>query len=127
MEADLDHFSGVRSRMRCSIWSHRVFSARLDVVGTAGEMRVRSPYHPHQGGAIRVRGRDGGRVERLDRKSTYAFQLEAFRDAVRAGTPASTGPGEALAQQTAIDAIYAAAGLPVRPDATDSWSHSSGW
>jgi predicted dehydrogenase len=126
MEADLEHSSGARSQMRCSIWSHRVFSARLDVVGTAGEMRVRSPYHPHQGGAIRVRGRDGRRVERLDRKSTYAFQLEAFRDAVRTGTPASTGPAEALAQQTAIDAIYRAAGLPVRPDATDP-PYPLGW
>jgi predicted dehydrogenase len=126
MQADLEHLGGVRSQMRSSIWSRRVFSARLDVVGTAGSMRVRSPYHPHQGGAVWIRGRDGRRVERPDRKSTYAFQLEAFRDAVRRGTPTPTGPAEALAQQVAIDGIYRAAGLPVRPDATDPPLESSG-
>jgi predicted dehydrogenase len=126
MEADLEHRAGVRSRMQCSIWSPRVFSAGLDVVGTAGAIRVRSPYHPHQRGLVRIRGLDGRRVERPDPKSTYVRQLEAFRDAVRAGRPASTGPAEAVAQQIAIDTIYRSAGLPIRPDATDPTSRRSG-
>jgi predicted dehydrogenase len=119
MEADLVHDTGVRSSMRCSIWSRRVFSMGLEVTGTAGVMRVGTPYHPQQGGVIRIRTDNGRRVERPDRRSSYVFQLEAFRDAVESGAPAPTGPFEAIAHQGAIDRIYRAAGLPVRPDRTD--------
>lgn len=46
--------------------------------------------------------------------TSYSAQLEAFVTAVRSGGPVVTGPEEAIATMQAIDAIYEAAGLPVR-------------
>lgn len=48
--------------------------------------------------------------------STYRWQLEAFVDAVQGNTPAFWIPGdESIWQMQSLDAIYKAAGLPVRP------------
>jgi predicted dehydrogenase len=52
---------------------------------------------------IRVRG-----------EATYWYQLRAFVDAIRNGTPVLTGPEDAVKNMEAIDAIYRAAGLRVR-------------
>jgi predicted dehydrogenase len=40
--------------------------------------------------------------------------LRAFLAAVRDGTPVITGPADAIANMTVIDAIYRAAGLEPR-------------
>lgn len=111
MDARLTHTTGVTSRMRCAIWSHRLFSTRLDVVGAEGRMVVHSPYHPQLGGRIRIVGAGGRRSEKPSRTPTYTYQLEAFRDTVRSRTPSPTGPAEAIGQQAAIDAIYRTAGM----------------
>jgi len=46
---------------------------------------------------------------------SYVYQLKAFRDHVKKDTPIYTGPEDALAQAQLIDALYEAAGLPLRP------------
>jgi predicted dehydrogenase len=46
---------------------------------------------------------------------SYEYQLKAFRDHVKKDTPIHTGPKDALAQAELLDALYEAAGLPVRP------------
>jgi len=50
-------------------------------------------------------------------KPSYEYQLQAFRSHVKKDTPIHTGPKDALAQAELIDALYEAAGLPVRPSA----------
>jgi len=47
--------------------------------------------------------------------TTYEYQLKAFRDHIKKGTPIHTGPDDALAQAKLIDALYEEAGLPIRP------------
>jgi predicted dehydrogenase len=97
-----------------SLWSKTLLASRLEVQGSKGRMRVGTPTHPQLGGKIRIEGICGSRTERPDRRSTYDYQLEAFRDAIRGGA-IQTGAREAVAQLRAIDALYEAAGLPVRP------------
>lgn len=46
---------------------------------------------------------------------SYEYQMKAFRDHVKKDTPIHTGPEDALAQAQMIDALYEAAGLPIRP------------
>jgi predicted dehydrogenase len=48
-------------------------------------------------------------------KSSYEYQLQAFRDHIKKDSPIHTGPKDALAQAELLDALYEAAGLPVRP------------
>ena len=54
-------------------------------------------------------------VSYLGTTTTYEYQLKAFRDHLKKGTPIHTGPDDALAQAKMIDALYEAAGLPLRP------------
>jgi predicted dehydrogenase len=114
LEAQLTHVGGVTSTLMSSLWSKTLLASRLEVQGSKGRMRVGTPTHPQLGGKIRIEGICGSRTERPDRRSTYDYQLEAFRDAIRGGA-IQTGAREAVAQLRAIDALYEAAGLPVRP------------
>ena len=54
-------------------------------------------------------------VEHIPRqRSTYASQLWAFTGAILWREPMLTGPDDAVANMSVIDACYAAAGLPRR-------------
>ena len=64
---------------------------------------------------IEVNYEDG---ERVSKRPTYEFQLEAFCDAVLRGAPTLTPPSDAVANMRVIDAIYRAAGMhPRQPSA----------
>jgi predicted dehydrogenase len=63
---------------------------------------------------LSVRSADGNRVERFPRRATYAYQLDAFVAAMLRGEPVKTTPEDAVENMTVIDAIYRAAGLPLR-------------
>jgi predicted dehydrogenase len=52
--------------------------------------------------------------ERLTGDSTYTHQLRAFAEHVRGGARMSSDARDAIANMRVIDAIYTAAGLPVR-------------
>jgi predicted dehydrogenase len=115
IEATLVFESGMNAAVVSSLWSRRLIAARLQVTGTDRRMSVSWPYHPQLRGRIRIHGRHGSRVERADRRSTYVYQLEAFRDAIRDGTPVATDAAAAVAQMRTLDAIYQAAGMAPRP------------
>jgi predicted dehydrogenase len=51
---------------------------------------------------------------RVPGNATYWYQMRAFVDAIRNGTPVLTGPEDAVKNMEVIDAIYRAAGLQVR-------------
>src|SRR6202012_6043746 len=101
-------------RLPCSLWSSDLFRARAKVVGDRGELRVLSPAAPHLFPRLSIRSADGKRVERFPRRVTYAYQLDAFAAAVLRGEPVKTTPEDAVENMTVIDAIYRAAGLPLR-------------
>jgi predicted dehydrogenase len=48
-------------------------------------------------------------------KPSFEYQLQAFRDHIKKDAPIHTGPKDALNQAELLDALYEAAGLPVRP------------
>jgi predicted dehydrogenase len=85
------------------------------VSGTRGTMKVLSPYHPQLGHRLVIRSNTRRAVEHVPRQpSTFARQLRAFIGAIVRGEPVLTGPDDAVANMTVIDACYAAAGLPRR-------------
>ena len=58
---------------------------------------------------------DGHREEHLGTRSSYTYQLEAFRAHLREGAPLPIDADDAVATAELIDAAYTAAGFPPRP------------
>jgi len=54
-------------------------------------------------------------VERLGRRSSYTYQLEAFAAHLRDGTPLPYDVTDTVPQAELIDAVYRAAGFEPRP------------
>ena len=86
----------------------------LKVTGDRGEMTVTNPLVPHKGHRIELDIGSETTVEELDRRPTYAYQLDAFIDAIEEGKPLLTGTDDAVKQMRLIDRCYEAAGLPLR-------------
>lgn len=114
MTAELRFAGGHTGRVRCSMWSSRLLQLSAKVVGERGELRVLNPVLPQLFHRLSVRTADGNRVERFPRRASYAYQLDAFAAAVLRDEPVKTGPDDAIENMTVIDAIYRAAGLPLR-------------
>ena len=87
------------------------------VVGEDGEATAMNVVLPQRDDRVVVRGPSGERTEHLGTRSTYLYQLEAVRAHLREGAPFPTGADDAVATAELIDAVYVAAGLPVRPRA----------
>jgi len=104
--------------VHASMWSAGgLLRISARAVGSAGEMRVFNPIGPHFGHRLSVRTTAGKRTETFARRSSYAYQLDAFTGAVLRGAPFPTTAPDAVATMTVIDAIYRAAGLPLREPA----------
>jgi predicted dehydrogenase len=114
MTAELQFPEGHTGRIRCSMWSARLLEISARVIGERGELRVFNPVTPQFVHRLTVRTADGKRVERFSRRPSYAYQLDAFAGAVLRGEPVKTTPEDAIENMTVIDAIYRAAGLPLR-------------
>ena len=114
MTAELRFASGHTGRLHCSVWSSNLFWARAKVVGDRGQLRYFSPAAPHLFPRLSIRSDEGKRVERFARRASYAYQLDAFAAAVLRGQPVKTTPDNAIENMAVIDAIYRAAGLPLR-------------
>ena len=97
-----------------ALWSARLLDISAHVVGEKGELRALNPVLPQMFHRLSVRSAAGKRVERFPRRATYAYQLDAFAAAVLRGEPVKTTPEDAIENMTVIDAIYRAAGLPLR-------------
>ncbi|HET8914956.1 MAG TPA: Gfo/Idh/MocA family oxidoreductase [Propionibacteriaceae bacterium] len=98
-----------------SMLSRQVLGAGARVHGTRGTMKVLNPYHPQLGHRLVIRSSVRHATEHVPRQpSTFASQLRAFIGAIMRGEPVLTGPADAVANMTVIDACYAAAGLPRR-------------
>ena len=96
---------GLEASLRCGFanGAHPV-DLHLRVVGSKGEVLARNPIAPHLGGHLVVR--QGGRrtYEWADRTPSYTYQLRAFVDAVRDGTPFPTTAADAVRNMAVIDA-----------------------
>ncbi len=114
MTAELRFAGGHTGRLHCALWSSNLLRASAKVVGDRGQLRYFSPAAPHLLPRLSIRSADGKRVERFPRRTTYAYQLDAFAGAVLRGEPVKTTPQGAIENMTVIDGIYRAAGLPLR-------------
>jgi predicted dehydrogenase len=114
MTAELRFASGHTGRVRCSMWSLNLLQLSAKVVGDRGELRVLNPVMPQSFHRVSVRSTAGRRAERFSRRPSYAYQLDAFASAVLRNEPVKTTPENAVENMTVIDAIYRAAGLPLR-------------
>ncbi|MCU1454992.1 MAG: binding oxidoreductase [Acidimicrobiales bacterium] len=114
MEADMRFDSGMTGHMHCSMWSTSLLSLGAKVVGDHGQMTVRNFTMPHILGKVTVTTPSGKRTERAGKGRTYRYQLEAFCEAVLRDGPVLTPPSDSIANMAVIDAVYEAAGLPLR-------------
>jgi predicted dehydrogenase len=119
MRVDLRYPDGATGRVIASLWSGRVLDISLRIVGTEGEIKVFNFVAPHVYHRLTVRSGASSFHERVPGKPTYVMQLEAFRDAVRSGSPVLTDARDAVATMAVIDAAYEAAGLPLRQPSHD--------
>jgi predicted dehydrogenase len=114
MTAELQFAGGHTGRVRCSMWSSHLLQISANVYGERGELRLLNPVLPQVFHRLSVRSADGKRVERFSRRTSYAYQLDAFAAAVLRGEPVKTTPEDAIENMAVIDAIYRAAGLSLR-------------
>ena len=114
MTAELQFAGGHTGRVRCSMWSSHLLQISANVYGERGELRLLNPVLPQVFHRLSVRSADGKRVEHFSRRTSYAYQLDAFAAAVLRGEPVKTTPEDAIENMVVIDAIYRAAGLSLR-------------
>jgi predicted dehydrogenase len=114
MTAEVRFAGGHTGQVRCSMWSSNLLQISAHVVGDRGELRALNPVLPQYFNRLSIRSSEGNRVERFPRRASYAYQLDAFAAAVLHGEPVKTTPADAIENMTVIDAIYRAAGLPLR-------------
>ncbi len=116
MRAELRYSDGLSGTMTCALWSSSLLKISVKVTGDRGTLKVFNPTGPQMG--YRMTVRTGGKKQRVKvegaRKPTYTYQLEAFTNAVLRDAPVLTPPSDSVANMRVIDAIYQAAGLPVR-------------
>ncbi|MEY9874282.1 putative dehydrogenase [Streptacidiphilus sp. MAP12-33] len=120
MSAELAFPGGASGRVRASMWSRRLLGIRARAIGDEGELTVTNfvaPQFFHRLTLRRPRSAGGGllRREHLPRRpSSYDAQLAAFAAAVLDGGPNLAPARDAVATMGVLDAIYRAAGLPLR-------------
>jgi predicted dehydrogenase len=112
--AELSFPDGRTGRITCSLLSSSLLRMNIRVVGESGRLEVFNPIAPHVFHWLTVRSHGRTRRERVRGQSTYALQLRAFVAALRSGTPPTSDARDGIANMAVIDAIYTAAGLPIR-------------
>jgi len=108
--------SGGQVRLLVSLRSRHVFSLSIEIRGSRGRISVFNYVKPEVGHRLKILSDAGARRERVPGGSTYGTQLAAFAEAVRTRTQPVTSIADSLKNMRVIDAVYLAAGLPVRGD-----------
>lgn len=115
MDAQLRFPGGVAARMVTSMEDHEPFSTTLTIFGENGQLFLDNPLAPHGGHKFELTIDGEMKSEQIeDGFTTYRHQLVAFCNAVNTGTTLPTMGQDSIASMRLIDAIYTAAGLPVR-------------
>lgn len=115
IQADLALESGAQGRITASLCGWPLLSLGIVIQGERGELRAINPLAPHVGWHRLKTILDGRtQTERFPGPSTYRHQLDAFAAAIQGGPAPLTGGADAVANHRTMDAIYTAAGLPLR-------------
>jgi predicted dehydrogenase len=110
MEADLDFGEGRSALIRCSM-IEPVRQAFIRVEGELGTVEFENPIAPYRGHRIVTRVGAMERREAIAGLTTYDCQLQHVIDVLAGRAQSITGGADAVANMTAIDAIYRAAGM----------------
>ncbi|MFD5830123.1 Gfo/Idh/MocA family protein [Lentzea sp. NPDC060358] len=114
MRASLRFPSGHTGSVHASMWSSALFKLSMKAIGENGTLRVANPLSPHAYHRLSLRLRNRSSSETFGKRPTYAYQLDAFTDAVLHGKPFPTTADDAVRTMAVVDAVYRAAGLPPR-------------
>ena len=105
---------GIIARTRGDMREGVQFKAEITVAGSQGVLHVDNIISPQMGHLLTVTVDGKRRQEKVDRRPTFAYQLDAFVEAVATGSTMLTDSADAVRQMTVIDRCYEAAGLPLR-------------
>ena len=119
MWAELAFPSGATGRVESSMINTGDPEIRLEITGTKGSISVENPLSPYNANTLTVRTENGETSASITDSSTYVHMLRAFCDHVVHRTPFPTSGDDSISNMVAIDAIYTAAGLPVRATRRD--------
>lgn len=114
LEAELVTSEGVHVTFKTSMEGDVEPAQFLDVTGTDGSLRLTGYVHPHNGGKLIVRTKDGVREEEASARSSYSYMLEELLLAATTGADVVTDAQSATSTMQLIDDLYTAAGLEVR-------------
>ena len=113
MEAELLWENGTSGYIINSIFSTQVPGVELKVTGERGQLHVSNPVTPHHGHQIDVRIDGKSHHESVPGKTSYHYQLLEFERRIREECR-SPDLDESVATMEFLDAVYTAAGLPLR-------------
>lgn len=116
IEADLTFPGGATGRAHCHMAAPE-WQVTCRIVGELGEATVQNFVLPQRDDRIEVTTAAGSRTEHAGTRPTYAYQLDALRAHLRDGVPLPIDVHDAVASAELIDAVYTAAGFPLRPRA----------
>ncbi|MFI4977011.1 MAG: Gfo/Idh/MocA family protein [Caulobacterales bacterium] len=111
LSAELAFPGGLSGSIACSM-VHPSFSAWLRLEGERGKLEIVNYLAPQMGCRFTTTIDGVETRQPVDGPSTYAAQLIHLGKALRGETTLLTGGADAIANMTAIEAIYAAAGRP---------------
>jgi predicted dehydrogenase len=114
MEAELLFPGGVKGKMLTSMADEWAFSTSLEVVGERGRLFAKNPLAPHHGHELRLEIDGQETTEQVPGHTTFRHQLVAFVDALHGSKQLPTMGQDSINNMRLIDAVYRAAGLPVR-------------
>jgi predicted dehydrogenase len=114
MEAELKFADGRTGFMECSLWSRKLLKLGIWVRGERGMLHVMNATVPQLYHHISVKADGKKRRERVPSEASYTHQLRQFAAAVRGEAAPLITLEDSLANMRLIDAVYRAAGLPVR-------------
>jgi predicted dehydrogenase len=117
MQAELLFDNAYPATVSCSMWSSSLLRVSASVYGSAGLLSLTNPFSPQVWHRLTVVTDGHKRVERFDKRPSYAYQLDAFAAAVLRDEPTLTPPEDSVANMAVIDNIYIAAGLEPRSPA----------
>lgn len=90
------------------------FEAALTITGSAGSIEAINPLAPQGGNRLTITTEHGTTSGQVAAGDTYEHMVRAFVDHVVHGAPFPTSGEDSIANMATIDAIYQAAGLPLR-------------
>lgn len=101
--------SGTKAQVACSMIAERPM-ARLELKGERGTLEIVNFVAPQRGCRVVVTLDGEGSELPTEGPSTYAAQLSHLHEVLASTAAPLTGGADAVAQMSAIDALYAAAG-----------------